>query len=69
LNSSIPLAKSVKPEKLAGLYDLNFDEIQSVVYKACLIKAAEDPHGRLDAGTIKRAVESVRQDRRGPLFG
>jgi len=69
LNSSIPLARSVKPEKLAGLYDLGFDEIQSAVYKACLIKAAEDPHGKLDAGTIKHAVESLRRDERGPLFG
>ena len=71
LNSSIPLAKDVDPEGLAVAYELDFGKIQAVVHKACLLKAGDDPQGELDAGTIRRAVESVchRGVHGEPLFG
>jgi len=71
LDSAIPLAGDVCPERLAAAYELTFGAIQDVVHKACLIKAAEEPDGPLDAATIDQAVRYVQSKRAasGPLFG
>jgi ATP-dependent protease ClpP protease subunit len=43
----------------------------NAVHKACLLKAASDPTGPLDARTVDEAVEYVRRKNRSskPLFG
>lgn len=63
LDGAIPLAADVQPERLAESYKLDFETIQAIVHKACLLKAADDPNGPLDLDAIRRAADSVMRGR------
>jgi SpoVK/Ycf46/Vps4 family AAA+-type ATPase len=71
LNGSIPLADDVDVEQLARQHDLSLEEIQAAVHRACLLMAAEDPDGLLNAQTLNRAISLVREksNRQECLFG
>ncbi|MBW2059344.1 MAG: ATP-binding protein [Deltaproteobacteria bacterium] len=71
LNGSLPLAKDVDVEKLAQDYDLSLEEIQAAVHRACLLMAAVDPRGPLNAKLLERAICLVRKKskHRECLFG
>jgi len=59
LNRQIPLADDVDPCRLAAAHTLGYRGIRAAVHKACLLKAADDPDGRLDARTIDEAARFV----------
>jgi len=71
LNSSIPLADDVDVQHLARDYKLCLEEIQAVVHRACLLMAAEDPEGLLNAEPLEKAIRLVREksNRQEYLFG
>ena len=63
LDGRIPLADDVDPRRLAAAHTLGYRAIQAAVHKACLLKAADDPEGRLDARTIDEAARFVSKSR------
>ncbi len=71
LNGALPLADDVNVERLVRDYDLSLDEIQASVHRACLLLAAEDSNGTLNAETLRRAIRLVteKSNRQERLFG
>jgi AAA+ superfamily predicted ATPase len=71
LNGSLPLAEDVDVEKLAREHELSLEEIQAAVHRACLLMAAADPNGPLNAETLEEAIRLVTEKSSGQecLFG
>ena len=71
MNGSLPLAEDVDVEKLAREHELSLEEIQAAVHRACLLMAAADPDGPLNAETLERAIRLVteKSNRQECLFG
>jgi len=71
LNGYMPVAGDVDVEQLARQYELSLEEIQGAVHRACLLMAAEDPDGLLNAELLEEAIGQVRNksNRQESLFG